>query len=436
MRKTKKTRSLKSRRTQNHSKRKVFLITSLIIIIVILFFGYLYLKEQKELRKEIEIKEKTEDIKTHYNEFVITNKEATLYTYTNESYQKSGLIAKEQELSLDELTITSETEYFKITTFDSDYYIYYKDVDSIENLSEVNERYKKYIPYNKTIITKSNFSLYDENNNLVYTLSHELKTPIIINKDDLYGILYNNKILYIKNKDIEKIIDSKNTDKKNTSSIAVLNYHFFYDETDNKEVSECNQSICHSKKQFRTHLDYIKDNDVFTPTMKELEMYIDGQLQLPRSVVITIDDGWRANGGVDLLNEYKLNGTVFLIAKSYEGVWFKSEYVEVHSHSYNLHRNYVCSKGNQGGALICEDNESILKDLKLSREKLYNSTVFCYPFYDYDDNAISLLKEAGFTMAFAGGEYRRVTVGSNKYKIPRYVIGTWTSLGNVKAYIG
>ena len=42
--------------------------------------------------------------------------------------------------------------------------------------------------------------------------------------------------------------------------------------------------------------------------MKELELYIDGKLQLPKSVVITIDDGWRSKLGIELLNEYKLNG--------------------------------------------------------------------------------------------------------------------------------
>ena len=41
--------------------------------------------------------------------------------------------------------------------------------------------------------------------------------------------------------------------------------------------------------------------------MKELEMYIDGEIQLPKSVVLTIDDGWRADMGSNIMAEYGLS---------------------------------------------------------------------------------------------------------------------------------
>ena len=90
-----------------------------------------------------------------------------------------------------------------------------------------------------------------------------------------------------------------------------------------------------------------------------------------------------------------------------------------------MHTPGRCS-GGQGSALKCADRETILADLKKSREQLNGSTVFCYPFFEYNDYTISVLKEAGFTMAFAGGR-QKIKVGSNKMKLPRYgIINTST----------
>ena len=50
-----------------------------------------------------------------------------------------------------------------------------------------------------------------------------------------------------------------------------------------------------------------------------------------------------------------------------------------------------------------------------------DNTSFCYPFYQYDDEAIQAIKDLGFKVAFAGGN-RKATRSSNKYLIPRYPI--------------
>ena len=44
----------------------------------------------------------------------------------------------------------------------------------------------------------------------------------------------------------------------------------------------------------------------------------------------------------------------------------------------------------------------MLSDLKTSQDKLGGSVYFAYPFFDYNDRAIELLKKAGFHMAFIG----------------------------------
>ena len=172
--------------------------------------------------------------------------------------------------------------------------------------------------------------------------------------------------------------------------------------------------------------------------MKELELYIDKKIRLPKSVVLTIDDGWRADIGASVMSEYGLNATIFLITKEHPKSKFEMEYIELHSHGHNIHNKGACPTG-QGGGIQCLPKATLLADLKTSREKLDNTTVFCYPFYEYNNYSIEVLKEAGFTMAFGGpneGGKARVVPGIDKFRLPRYVIWNNTNVNNIKSYIG
>ena len=419
-------------------KKKKNNIFKLLLLILIIVGGLAFLYNKNIKENELKIKENTEKILSYYNEFIITNKDTTIYTFDNEKVVKVGFINKGQELVLEKDKKIYNESYFKITNFDKEYYIYYKDVKSIEELSINNDRYKNYILFNENIITKNITEFYDKEGNLIYSFNESFDLPIIIKKEDMYGVEFNNKLLYVKKNDINNLKESDNTDLTNTSGIAVLNYHFFFDDSDKEEVKDCNQSICLSTTKLKTHLDYIKDNKIFTPTMEELEMYIDGYIQLPKSVVLTIDDGWRADIGTKIMNDYQINATVFLITSEIHPSVFKDNYIEVHSHGDNLHKGGVCP-GGQGGAIKCLDKSKLLSDLKISREKLNNSTVFCYPFYEYNNYSIEVLKEAGFTMAFGGHNEAgntKIKPGINKYKLPRYVIYNTTTANNIANYIG
>ncbi|MBQ9318538.1 MAG: polysaccharide deacetylase family protein [Bacilli bacterium] len=423
--------------------KKILLIVvvSWIIVGTVIFMQIHNKQEQKKIELEnqaIKIenqKQLMEDISKHYNKYVITNKEITLYQFDNNKYVQAGLLGNNQIIELKDMEITYEDEYLPLETFDG-YYVFYQDIEKVDSSYEYDQRYKNYIPYNENIITINNTSFYDKDDNLVYKFNKIFSLPIIIKENDKYGVEFNNQLLYIKISDVEKIEESQNTDEKNTDSIAVLNYHFFYDGDIPSERRECNQSICLSTQMFAKHLDYIKDNHIFTPTLTEFEMYLDEKIQLPKSVVITIDDGWRSEQGRDLLEQYELNATIFLITTYHETVPFLHDYqyVEYHSHSDNLHNQGDCP-GGQGGAIKCKSREYLLNDLKVSREKLDGSKYFCYPFYEYNDYSISVLKEAGFTMAFAGGG-RRAYIGVDKYQIPRFAIQSYDTASSIASYIG
>ena len=420
------------KRKRKSQRRKIIIV--ILLIIVLLIIGYFISMKYNNDNSHFRNNNSVAKISDHYNEFVKTNKEAKLY---NNKYEEIGTVGKNVELSLAKEKISKDTKYFKVTTFDEDYYIEYQNVDKINKLTETNDRYKNYIVFNENVITNNKTSFYDEDNNLVYTFNKSYDLPIIIKDDNRYGIDYNNNLLYIKKEDVKETKANNNTDKKNSSGIAVLNHHAFYDENNADEKKECTTEICHSKKQFKSHLDLIKEKNMLTLQMKEVEMYIDGKIQLPKSVLITIDDGPKTKIAVDLLTEYKMYATIFLVTSWFdEKEYYKTDYIELHSHTHNMHDGGQCP-GGQGGGIKCLPEEEIQKDLKQSREDLDGSTVFCYPFYEYNDYSIQMLKKAGFTMAFIGESNNSdnlIHVGSDKFRLRRFVIVTYTTINDLNNY--
>lgn len=411
-------------------KKRITSLMFVLLIIIVIFLGFNYNKNNY-LNKE---NNNSINIVDYYNKYVKTNKETNLYNKNNE---KVGKIGKSVELELEELNNSNSSELFKIKNLDGNYYIKYTDVESINNLTIVNDRYKNYIVFNKNIVTNDNPKFYDEDDNLVYSFNKSFEFPIIIKYEDKYGIEFNNRLLFVKLDDVKELIDNNNTDKKNSSGVGVLNYHAFYDENNLEEKKNCVTSICHSKKQFKSHLDLFKEENILTITMSEMEMYIDGNIQLPKSVLITIDDGPKTNHAVDMLKEYKMYATIFLVTSWFDkDDYYTNEYIEFHSHTHNMHEVGDCP-GGQGGGIKCLDEEVIQDDLKKSREKLNNTTAIAYPFYEYNEYSIKMLKQAGFTMAFVGESSNSdnlVHVGSDKFRLKRFVIVTYTTIKDLKNY--
>ena len=216
-----------------------------------------------------------------------------------------------------------------------------------------------------------------------------------------------------------------------------MTYHFLYD----SEKETCDQSICQSLNQFESHLKYIKENDYFTLKLNELELYMDGKLQIPeKSIVLTIDDGTIFNtDAIKLLEEYNANATLFVITGWVPVTHLQSSNLDLESHTDKMHNQYECKGyGNQGGGILCLDEEYVLEDLKTSQEKLGGSKYFAYPFFDFNDRAISLLKKAGFKLAFIGQydtdgySYPGVT---DNFKIRRTTIFSDTSIEEFKSYL-
>ena len=419
-------------KSEKKCKRKNNTIIFCLILFLIVMIVFIVLNV-KDKNSTMPLLDNSKEIKKHYHEFVKTNKDAILY---NDKNEEVGKVGKDVELTLNNIDINEDTKYFSINDIDG-YYVKYTDVDIINKLTDVDQRYKEYIPFNQNVVTSDIANFYDESGNLIYSLKKEYSLPIIIKDTDRYGVEFNNRLLYINKDNVKELIDNHNTDENNSSGVAVLNYHAFYDENDTNARKECSSSICHSKKQFKSQLELIKKMNMLTLKMKEVEMYVDGKIQLPKSVLITIDDGGKTKDGIDLLTEYKMYATIFLVTSWFDPKdYYKTEYIELHSHSDHMHETGDCPTG-QGGGIQCLDEKIIQEDLKKSREKLNNTTYFCYPFYEYNDYSIKMLKEAGFTMAFIGESTHSdnlVHVGSDKFRLRRFIIADITTIEGLTNY--
>ncbi|HIT37128.1 MAG TPA: polysaccharide deacetylase family protein [Candidatus Onthousia faecipullorum] len=352
-------------------------------------------------------------IKSNYSSVVRTTKDTKLYINDNGEYIDAGSINKDNILELETIdNISLDNKYFKL--LDSDYYVSYKDVEPSDE--SINKRYLNYIEFSIEVTTKESAIYYDENFNELFTLKDPITTKVVVNLDDYYGISLLSRLVYVKKEDVSNTVEVDSSEDMAVSVPAIL-YHFIYLDGD----SSCNDIICHSEEQIDSHFKFLSDNDVFTLNTSEVLSFIKGEINLPKkSILITIDDGARAENFIPFLEKYQLNATLFLVSSWYPVSKFQSPYLEIASHTHNMHTTGVCPTG-QGGGINCLPSDEILNDLKLSRETLNNTKAFCFPFYEYSNYSINLVKEAGFEMAFIGGS-TKIKKGINPYKIPRYPI--------------
>ena len=161
-------------------------------------------------------------------------------------------------------------------------------------------------------------------------------------------------------------------------------------------------------------------------------------MELPdKSVLITVDDGahgtGKSNGNhlIPALEDYKMRATLFLITGWWNLDDYSSEYLDVQSHTHDLHYGGGCGYRSK---VNCVSYDALLSDLKQSIDVLKNDDSFCFPFYDYTESSVNAVRDAGFKMAFIGA-YRQASRNDDKFKIPRLPIHESTSMDTFIYYI-
>ena len=411
-------------------KRKLKKWVYILLLIILLGAGagtYIIIHNKNEAKRLAEEKAILDNIKSHYHALAKISKDTTLYEKKDGKYQEVGTIYKGMNVSLEEEEIKLDTKYFHIKDKDLDYYVSFLDIEEGEEQKK-DDRYKNYLPFNSNIVTKDKFTIYLGDEKLL-TLNKEMEFPIIINNyENKYYVEYNDMLVSISKDDVNKTKENKNTDKKNQSKITTLAYHRVYDTGD-----KCTDGyVCIKKANFDKQMKYLADNKYFTLTLNELYMYLKGNLQIAKGVVITLDDGYLFKAADEVLDKYGLNATMFVISGDFIDKFDRFEglkAIDIQSHTHKMHKNYVCpvtSSLSQGGKILCSSKSAIVEDLKKSLELLKVEPIgLAFPFYDYNDNAIAAVKEAGFKMAFIGraGVLGKATPKStNLYKIPRMTV--------------
>ena len=226
-----------------------------------------------------------------------------------------------------------------------------------------------------------------------------------------------------------KIID---VTEPNTNGVPVLMYHYFYDD-ENGETGEDANYLAVS--MFKKQLDYFKENNYYFPSMKELALYVDGKLELPKnSVIITMDDGAESNYRLayPLAVQYKIPMVMFVVTswtdltQPLQQEMKNTGYMIFQSHTHDMHQG-GCAGMKHGALIQCIDYQAGVNDMKTSKELLGNGDSMAYPCGDYNDQALNILTEAGFTLGFTV-DFGKVHKGDNKLALPRVRVSDGNSL--------
>lgn len=346
------------------------------------------------------------------------------------------------QVKKDDINESKKVQNSDIETISSMPVIYFDKTANIEEFIKVltdkkyltitKEEYSKWLEENILFAKNTLFIvLQDESSefknilkkyNINYTLEKDLELKFAENdafssKDKLYWYKINNSTTIERFNDI--LEGKKLATYEYATSIAVLNYHFFYT-TD----GECDEVIALKRDKFEEQMKYLQDNNYKSLTMDEYNKWLKGEIELPKkSVLLTVDDGALGTDNIlpDVLDKYNQKATLFLITSFWPMSKYRTGNLEIQSHSHSLHDRKFCNNGNCGIKTLVLDKESIRNDIKKSLDIIGNEPIaYCYPFYVHDDKTIEVVKEM-FQVAFVGGN-RKSRRTDNNYLIPRYVI--------------
>lgn len=419
----------KSKKTKKKLKKKPIII---LLLIIVLSIGAFFVT--REVLKSINGESK-------YLKLELNGEEEIKLKYNTE-YTDLGAVASYQDEDLtNDIEVSNDLDIEHVGTYSYTYKVKYKKVSKeIKRTIIVYDDEKPTMKLNGreelSMVVGNEFK--DEGAVASDLYDGDLTEKIEIDKSGLdtntvgkYEVNYIVKDSSGNETTLKRVV---NVVEKAATKIPVLNYHFFYD---NKSEG-CNENICLRMDRFRQQLDYLRDNGFYTVTIHEFVSWMYGEIELPqKSVLLTVDDGAfgtskvRGNYLIPALEEYKMYATLFLITDWWPIENYESDYLDVQSHTHDLHYEAKCGHRSK---VNCVSYDELVSDLKKSIDVVKDTSSFCFPFYDYTESSIKAVQEVGFKVAFIGGD-RKASRSDNKYKIPRYPIYDSTSLSTFKSIV-
>lgn len=208
------------------------------------------------------------------------------------------------------------------------------------------------------------------------------------------------------------------------NKVAVLGYHGVTNDPN------LNNDMQLYVKKFEKQMAYLKRHNYKTLTMDEMKCYMNKKCKIKKNtVLLTFDDG-RLNNleyALPILKKYNFNAVLFIIGtnvfndengflkeKDIEKIRKEYPNIEIASHSYDLHFHEAMQ-------LKYEDYKN---DFEKQSEWL-DTKYYAYPYGDYNDDMIKVLKEKNYELAFGFGpnrEFRKADNNDNKLVVPRLCI--------------
>lgn len=215
-----------------------------------------------------------------------------------------------------------------------------------------------------------------------------------------------------------KVTVEPNTEYE-TNGLAICMYHYVYDRTAPPE--NLNNNFI-EKDTLAGELQYLKNNEYYFPSWREVRDYLDGKLLLPeKSVVLTFDDGPTfMDIGIPMLEEYQIPATSFVITSYFTDhdmlAGYGNDYLTFESHSHKMHQGG--GSIGHGGIFTAMSREDALTDLRTSIEICGSGDAFAYPFGDYTKECRDIVEEAGFLCAVTT-ENAKCFPGADPLLLPR-----------------
>jgi peptidoglycan/xylan/chitin deacetylase (PgdA/CDA1 family) len=212
-------------------------------------------------------------------------------------------------------------------------------------------------------------------------------------------------------------------------TIPILCYHRFGSRASKLTVTPA---------AFAAQMDYLARNGYHVLTLKELAAFVAGREPVPRkSVVITIDDGYRATYDVafPILKKHGFHATVFLYS-DFVGAGDALTYaqmkeltasglVEIQPHS-KTHSNLTLRLPDENDARYRERvRREVDAPIEVIRERLaLQSHAYAYPYGDVNETVVDLLARKGVTLGLT------VTPGGNGFFAYQYMLRRSMIFGN------
>lgn len=280
---------------------------------------------------------------------------------------------------------------------------------SNENFKDDTRVSKQFIipkgPTTNTIYASRNGKL-----NAFAKLDTNRRYPVLRTEGQWYIVSFGGREGYIHNTKVNK-----------DRGVPVLMYHHVLP---NKDLGYFrNKSTTVSAEQFSSEMNYLKTANFETVTLEDFRRYLRQEITLPAyAVVITFDDGLLSTKhyAYPVLKQHGFKAAQFLItqrnndaslqqkfspnllqALNWQDTRDMSDIFTFEGHTNNLH-NLINGKTSN---VLTVSNAQLLEDLRKNINSLpQGSRAFAYPFGQFNNTTVQLVRQAGFDLAFTTRE--------------------------------